>query len=123
MGFFVIKHTDGNIMPILESLVSARPRALHSLDPQGRVDLAKVKKRVGDRVCLIGNVNCALLQTGSDDAIVADVRRALRQGMLGEGYIFGTSNCIYTGMPLHRYELMLNIWQQEGVYEKAETGR
>jgi len=123
MGFFVIKHTDGNIMPILESLVSARPHALHSLDPQGRVDLAEVKKRVGDRVCLIGNINCALLQTGSDDEVVADVRRALRQGMPGGGYVFGTSNCIYTGMPLHRYELMLNIWREEGIYEKAETGQ
>ena len=41
MGFYVIKHTDGNIMPILESLVSAEPHALHSIDPQGGVDLAE----------------------------------------------------------------------------------
>lgn len=117
MGFQVIKHTDGNIMPILDSLVSARPHALHSLDPQGGVDLAEVKRRVGDRVCLIGNVNCALLQTGSDDEAREDVRRALSQGMPGGGYVFSTSNCIYTGMGLDRYELMLNVWREEGVYE------
>ncbi len=36
LGFYVIKHTDGNIMPILEALVAAGPHAVHSLDPPGR---------------------------------------------------------------------------------------
>jgi uroporphyrinogen decarboxylase len=119
MGFYVIKHTDGNIMPILDSLVSAKPHALHSIDPQGGVDLAEVKRRVGDQVCLIGNVNCSLLQTGTDDEARDDVRRSLRQGMPGGGYVFGTSNCIYTGMGLDRYELMLDIWRQDGHYPSA----
>ena len=117
LGFYVIKHTDGNIMPIIDSLVSAKPHALHSIDPQGGVDLAEVKKYVGDKVCLIGNVNCALLQTGTEDEVVADVRRALRQGMPGGRYVFGTSNCVYTGMSLDRYELMLNVWREEGLYD------
>ena len=121
LGFYVIKHTDGHIMPILESLVSTNPHALHSLDPQGGVDRPEAKKRVGNKVCLIGNVNCALLQTGSDDEVVADVRRALRQGMPGGGYVFGTSNCIYTGMTLDRYELMLRVWREEGIYDKEGT--
>jgi uroporphyrinogen decarboxylase len=117
MGFYVIKHTDGNIMPILDALVSTHPHALHSLDPQAGVDLGTVKELVGDKVCLIGNVNCGLLQTGTEAEVVADVRRALRQGMPGGGYVFGTSNCIYTGMDLSRYELMLSVWQREGHYK------
>ena len=116
MGFYVIKHTDGNIMPILDALVSANPHALHSLDPQGHVDIAEVKRRVGDKVCLIGNVNCAALQTGTDEDVVQSARYALQNGMPGGGYIFGTSNCIYTGMALERYELMLDVWHQEGNY-------
>jgi uroporphyrinogen decarboxylase len=116
MGFYVIKHTDGNIMPILDSLVGARPHALHSLDPQGGVDIAEVKRRVGDKVCLIGNVSCAALQTGTDEEVVASARYALRHGMPGGRYVFGTSNCIYTGMPLERYELMLDVWRKEGNY-------
>jgi uroporphyrinogen decarboxylase len=114
MGFHVVKHTDGNIMPILDALVAANPHALHSLDPQGGVDLAEVKRLVGDKVCLIGNVNCALLQTGTDAEAKADIRRALVDGAPGGGYIFGTSNCIYTGMALRRYEMMLEIWRAYG---------
>jgi uroporphyrinogen decarboxylase len=116
MGFYVIKHTDGNIMPILDQLVEANPHALHSLDPQGGVDIAVLKKKVGDRVCLIGNVNCATLQTGTDEDVIESCRYALRHGMPGGGYVFGTSNCIYTGMALERYALMQSVWRLEGNY-------
>ena len=116
MGFYVIKHTDGNIMPILDQLLSAEPHALHSLDPQGGVDIAEVKRLCGDRVCLIGNVNCGALDTGSEDEVIESVRYALDSGMPGGGYVFSTSNCIYTGMRLSRYELMLDVWRREGNY-------
>lgn len=116
MGYYAIKHTDGNIMPIIEQIIECGPDALHSLDPQGGVDLAYVKKKYGSRVALIGNVNCGLLQTGSEEEVFADVRRALRDGMPGYGYIFSTSNCVYTGLSLERYELMNSIWRKEGIY-------
>jgi uroporphyrinogen decarboxylase len=116
LGYYVIKHTDGNIMPILEDLVAAGPHALHSIDPQAGVDIAEVKRLVGDRVALIGNVNCGLLSTGTDEQVIESARYALRHGMPGGGYVFSTSNCIYTGMPLHRYELMLDVWRREGNY-------
>jgi uroporphyrinogen decarboxylase len=61
-------------------------------------------------------VNCGLLQTGTDEQVIADARRALRQGMPGYGYVFSTSNCVYTGMALERYELMLRVLNEEGIY-------
>lgn len=112
MGFYTIKHTDGNIMPIIDQLVQANPHALHSLDPQAGVDIAEVKRRYGQQVCLIGNVNCGLLDTGTPEEIVASAEFALKHGSSGGGYIFSTSNCIYTGMPLSSYELMLRIWRE-----------
>jgi len=122
MGFYTIKHTDGNILPIIDQLVAAGPHALHSLDPQGGVDIAEVKRRYGHRVCLIGNVNCGLLDTGSDEEVIASARYCLRHGMPGGGYIFSTSNCIYTGMDLDRYHLILDVWREEGWYDRAASG-
>ena len=117
MGLLCIKHTDGNIMPILDMMVECGPDAIHSLDPQGGVDLAQVSRAWGDKVALCGNVNCALLQTGTEEECAADVRRALRDGMArGRGYVFCTSNCAYTGLPLERYETMIRIWREEGAY-------
>ncbi len=116
MGFYAIKHTDGNIMPIIDQLVQANPHALHSLDPQAGVDIAEVKKRYGDKVCLIGNVNCGFLDTGTEQQVIESCRYALKSGMPGYGYIYSTSNCIYTGMKLERYQLMLSVWRLEGNY-------
>jgi uroporphyrinogen decarboxylase len=81
MGFFTIKHTDGAVMPILDMIVECGPHAIHSLDPQGGVDLAEVKRLYGNRVALCGNVNCSLLDTGTPEQIREDARRALRQGL------------------------------------------
>ena len=69
-------------------------------DPQGGGDIAEVKRRVGEQVCLVGNVNCGLLQTGTEAEVVEEVRYALKHGMPNGGYVFGTSNCVYTGLPL-----------------------
>jgi uroporphyrinogen decarboxylase len=116
LGLYTIKHTDGNIMPIIDQLVDAGPDALHSLDPQGGVDIAKVKAEYGPRVALIGNVDCGKLDTGTDEEAAASARYCLRHGMPGGGYIFSTSNCVYTGMRLKRYELIWDIWRKEGNY-------
>ena len=119
LGFYVIKHTDGNVMPIIGQLVECCPHALHSLDPQAGVDIAEVKRKYGHEICLIGNVNCGLLQTGTEEEVIESARYALRYGMPGGGYIFSTSNCVYPGMPLERYELMVDVWRREGVYPEG----
>ncbi|MHB9138578.1 MAG: uroporphyrinogen decarboxylase family protein [Victivallaceae bacterium] len=116
MGFYTIKHTDGNIMPIVDQLVECAPHALHSLDPQGGVDIAELKRLYGHKICLIGNVNCGLIDTGTDEQVIESARYALKHGMPGGGYIFSTSNCVYTGMRLERYELLLEVWRKEGNY-------
>lgn len=117
-GYYVIKHTDGNIMPILKQIADCGPHAIHSLDPQGGVEIPKVREIIGDKIALIGNVNCGLLQTGTDEECEKDIMRSLNEGMAaGKGYIFSTSNCVYTGMPLERYEKMVELWRKYGVYQ------
>ena len=72
LGFYTVKHTDGNIMPNLEQIVQCGPDALHSIDPQGGMDLARVRELYGDRIATIGNVNCGLLQTGTLEQVAAN---------------------------------------------------
>lgn len=117
MGTYTVKHTDGNIMPILDQLVDARPHALHSIDPQAGVDLNEVKALVGDKVALCGNVSCAVLQTGTEADVIADSERALREGMPGGGFVFCTSNTPFVGMPLSNYLAMLDVRKRLGRYD------
>lgn len=118
MGAYAIKHTDGNIMPILDQLVSAKPHAIHSIDTQAEdMDLKVIKEQVGDQVCLIGGVQCGLLQTGTEEEIIEDCKYALKYGMPGGGYIYSTSNVAFKGLPLERYLLILEMRQKHGWYD------
>jgi uroporphyrinogen decarboxylase len=116
MGLWTIKHTDGNIMPILEDLIQSGPHALHSLDPMAGVDIAEVKRRTAGKLCLMGNVNCALMQTGTDEEVLASCRHAMESGKPGGGYIFSTSNVIFQGMPRERDDLIWDFWKKNCKY-------
>jgi len=116
LGKVVIKHTDGNIMPILDQLVEAGPHAIHSIDPQGGMDIAEVKRLYGRRVALCGNVHCGMIQTGTEQEVLASCDYAMRHGKPGGGYIFCTSNCAFKGMPLDRYELVNAFWKKNRYY-------
>ena len=115
-GLYVIKHTDGNIMPIIGRLVEAGPHALHSIDPMAGVDIREVKRLYGSRVALCGNVHCAALQTGTDEQVRASAEYCLKYGKEGGGYIFSTSNVPFKGMPPERYRMILDIWKERRAY-------
>ena len=115
-GMYMIKHTDGNIMPIIQSLVAAGPHALHSIDPMAGVDIKEVKKLYGNQVALCGNVHCAALQTGTEEEVRASAEYCLKYGGENGGYIFSTSNIPFKGMPPERYELILDIWKNKRKY-------
>jgi uroporphyrinogen decarboxylase len=116
MGAYAIKHTDGDIMPILDQLVECEPHGLHSIDSMAGVDIAEVKRLYGDRICLMGNVNCATMQTGTDEEILESCRYAMENGKMGGGYIFSTSNCIFRGVPTRAYDLMIDYWRKNREY-------
>lgn len=116
MNLYSIKHTDGNIMPILNDLIESGPHAIHSLDPMAGVDIKTIKKIAGAKVCIIGNVNCALMQTGTDAEVLNSCAYAMENGKTGGGYIFSTSNVIFKGMPRARYDLMLKYYKSHCAY-------
>ena len=115
-GGYAIKHTDGNIMPIIDQLVDANPHALHSLDPMAGVDIAEVKRLYGKRVALCGNVHCAAMQTGTEQEVIASAEYCLTHAKPGGGYVFATSNIPFRGLPLERYMLVLDVWKRMREY-------
>jgi len=115
-GAYAIKHTDGNIMPILDQLAECEPHAIHSLDPMAKVDIKEVKRLIGHKICLCGNVNCALMQTGTEEEVIASAEYAIEHGKPGGGYIYCTSNVPFHGLPLDRYLLVLDVWKKHREY-------
>ena len=111
-GGYAIKHTDGNIMPIIDQLASCHPHALHSLDPMAGVDIREVKRQYGDQLALCGNVHCAAMQTGTEQDVIDSAEYCLKYGKPGGGYIYCTSNIPFKGLPLERYQLVLDVWKK-----------
>ena len=116
-GGYAIKHTDGNIMPILDQLVSTNPHALHSIDPMAGVDIKKVKELTYGKVALCGNVHCAAMQTGTEQDVIDSCEYCLKYGKPGGGYVFNTSNIPFKGLPVERYQLVLDVWKKHRRYD------
>ncbi len=96
-GAMCIKHTDGDIYSLLEMLVSAGPDGLNPIEPVAGMELRKVKQLVGDRVCLVGNIDCGqLLPYGTEEQVHEAVRQAILDAAPGGGYIVSSSNSIHS---------------------------
>jgi uroporphyrinogen decarboxylase len=117
LGLKVIKHTDGMIWPLMEMIVESGIDCLDPIDPVAGMNLAEVKRLVGSRVALKGNVDCAHLMTLGTPAQVADAtRKALREGAVGGGFILSSSNSIHSSVKPENYMAMLETLRKCGKY-------
>lgn len=85
--------------------------------PQGDNDLAEAKRVMGDRVCLLGNLDqLRFLKTASPEEIAAKAREIVRTGKPGGRYLFAASDFLEKGTPLENVQAMLRAAQEEGAY-------
>jgi uroporphyrinogen decarboxylase len=116
-GLYYWKHTDGNIMTVLDSLVDAGIDGIDPIDPLAKMDLATVKEGWGKRVAIKGNVDCAfLLVDGPPEKVVEATKNCIRIGGPGGGYACSTSNSIHSGVKPDFYVAMLETIREYGVY-------
>lgn len=116
LGVKAILHSDGDLRQILDQLVSTGLDGYQSIDPQGFMDIAEVKRVYGDRLILMGNVQASLLQEVDEARIRQSVQYAMTHGKPGGKFIFSTSNCIFKGMPLESYHVMLDEYEKMAWY-------
>jgi uroporphyrinogen decarboxylase len=111
-GAIPFVHTDGNIMSVLDDYLSLGAACFQSVDPMAGMDIVETKRRCQGRMALMGNVQCSLLQEGTHEQIREAALYCLENASPGGGYIFGTSNTIFPGMPLENYEYMLSVYRE-----------
>lgn len=113
-GGFVVKHTDGNVLPILDLLIEAGIDALHPCDPSAGLDLPALQRRWGRRLCVIGNVDTGpLLSEGTPAQVRYAVARLLRDAGPAGGFILSSSNTIHRGVRPENYRAMLEAASQD----------
>ena len=115
-GAFFVKHTDGNVWPILDLIVDTGIDAFNPIQPDV-MDIREVKKRYGDRIALIGNIDCGDLLCHASPSQVEDVvRQTIQDAGFGGGYIISSSNSVHAGVKADNYLAMLKAVEKYGSY-------
>jgi uroporphyrinogen decarboxylase len=114
-GLPFLYHSDGKMWEVMDELAELGIDALQPIEPQAW-DIVEVKRRYGDRFCLIGNVDVDLLSRGTVGEVETEVRRLLRELAPGGGYCVGSGNTIPFYVKPANYRAMLETVWQYGEY-------
>jgi len=115
-GIPVLKHSDGNIYPILDDMIAAGIKGIHPIEP-GAMDLKDVKERHGREVCILGSVDCRyVLPFGLEEDVRRDVRKCIDAAAQDGGYVLASSNSIHANCRVENVYTMVDEARKYGKY-------
>ncbi len=118
-GLKVVRHSDGNLWPIMDLLLETDYDGINPLEPQAGMDMKKVKAYCGDKICLLGNIDCVdLLPSGTPDQVEQAVIQTLKHGAKGGGLIVCSSNSLHPGVNPENCIAMFKAVRRHGRYKK-----
>ncbi len=117
VGAYVVKHTDGNVWPILDMIIESAIDGINPLEPTAGMDIGEVKTKYGDRVCVVGNIDCSytLTQRSVED-VCREVEECISKASPGGGHIMSSSNSIHSGVRPENYRAMIEATRKYGNY-------
>ena len=117
-----IKHCDGNLWPILDDMVETGIDAINPLEPVAGMKVSEVKQRYGDRLAIMGNIDCAdLLCYGTEADVERTVKQCITDGGEDGGLIVSSSNSIHHGVNPRNYLAMIRAIHEHGSVIFART--
>lgn len=122
-GIPYIYHSDGDLWEVMEDLIDDIGfNALQPIEPKA-MDIRECKEKIGDRVCLIGNVDLGYTLTrGTPEEVREEVRCLIRDIAPGGGYCVGSSNTVPSYVPLENYRAMIDATFEFGEYPVRVDG-
>jgi hypothetical protein len=111
-GAFAVTASDGDLRPVLHAFLNdSGADAYMEIDSRAGMDMKVLKAEYGDRICLMGNIDCGeLLSFGSPEAIREATRKCLEDGWGSGGHIFTASNAIAASVPFENYRAMSDAY-------------
>jgi uroporphyrinogen decarboxylase len=121
VGFFtqrglpVVYHSDGNLHAVIDLLIEAGIRCLQPLEAKAGMDLLDLKRRYGDRLAFMGNVDFEAIARGAKEA-EEEIRRKVGLGKQGGGYIYHSDHSVPPTVSLAEYQRVLDLVRRYGAY-------
>jgi uroporphyrinogen decarboxylase len=101
LGVPVLLHSCGHIQDYLPDLVQTKISALHPLQRTAGMDLAQIKEKYGNRLCLVGNIDSSrTLPFGTPLEVREEVQAAIAAAAPGWGYVLASDHSLHDGIPL-----------------------
>jgi len=123
-GLKVVRHSDGNLWPLLDILIETGYDGLNPLEPQAGMAMKRVKEYCGDRLCLLGNIDCQqLLPSGTVAEVETAVRQVIEDAAAGGGLIIDSSNTYHPGVKPENVMAVFTATHKYGVYPARPQGR
>lgn len=89
-----IYHSDGNLLPVFDDLISLGMNAVNPIEP-GAMDIFEIKRIYGKRICIHGNIDLHYTLTlGTPEEVDAEVKEKIEKIGAGGGYIVASANSI-----------------------------
>ena len=121
LGMRIVKHSDGNLWPIMDDLLEVGFDGIHPIQPQS-MDLGEAKAALAGRAAVLGNIDCSfLLPFGSEEEVRHAVRAAIQTAGPGGGYIISSSNSIHPGVKPENYIAMVRAAREFGAYPLTDA--
>ena len=112
-----IKHTDGNLKEILDMIIDTGIDALDPIEPMAGMDIGQIKEKYGERICVVGNVDCTeILPRGTKEDVEEAVKETIAKASRGGGHILASSNSIHPAVKPENYKTMIDAARKHGVY-------
>jgi len=103
----LVLHCDGNLEPLLPGILALGVKGVHPMEPEA-VDIFEFKRKYGDRLTVIGNVDVNNLSLGTPESVRAEVRDKLARLAPGGRYVIASSSCIPEYVKPENYRAMVD---------------
>jgi len=116
-GGLVFFHSDGNINSVLDDIVDIGFDGLHSMEPLAGMDIGAIKKKYGEKLCLLGNVDCSYtLCLATLPEVSRETREVIQKASPLGGHILCSSNSLHTAVKLENFLTMVATARKLGRY-------
>ena len=116
-GTVFVKHTDGNVNRLLSGMISAGVDGFQAIEPRAGMDIAQLKRDYGEKLTLIGNIDCStVLVEGPIERVEEQTKAVIKAVAPGGGFLLSSSNSIHPGVKPEYYMAMLQTAKDHGIY-------
>ena len=111
----VILHSCGRVIDAVDLIIEAGFDCLQPMEVKAGMDVRDLKRRYGDRLAFMGNIDVRLL-SGDPEALEAEIRDKFAVAKEGGGYMYHSDHSVPHTVSFEEYRGVLEIVRRYAWY-------